>query len=132
MANPEDLPLLRQDKLIFQDTSKRPEANGIYPCLLCTKPFVMGVYIGEPDQTCGECREKYRDTARVICNKCRITIGRCVPKILDCGYYVRPRSVLHSSSCNVCHPGLKESTIIEIDQWIKQLRPSRIIVPMTR
>ena len=132
MANPNELPLLRNDKLIFMDTSKAPLPGGIVPCLLCTKPFVMPVFLGEPDQVCPECAVTYSDAARVICKKCNITIGRAVPKILENGYYIRPRSVLHSNSCNICRPGLVESTIIEIDQWQKTIRPNKIIVPMRR
>ena len=132
MSKPEELPLLRNDGLIWIDTARAPTPNGIVPCLLCTKPFVMPVFIGEPDQICPECHVTYKDSARVICKKCGITIGRVVSKILENGYYVRPRSVLHSNSCNICQPGLNESTIIEIDQWQRHIRQSKVIVPMRR
>jgi hypothetical protein len=132
MTDPYSLPLLRQDRLIWQDTSRAPTSGGIYPCLLCEKPFVMGVFLGEPDQICEECASTYRDAARVICNKCRITIGRVVSKILDNGFYIRPRTVLHSNYCNVCRPGLNASTIMEIDEWQKNVRPNKIFVPMRR
>ena len=126
------LPELRQDKLIFQDTSRTPLPGGIVPCLLCTKPFIMPVFIGEPDQICEECRITYKDAARVICTRCKITIGRVVPKMLDCGYFIRPMSVLHSNACNVCKPGLQQSTVIEIDKWMRQNKPKKIIVTARR
>ena len=127
-----ELPYLRGDRLLFQDTSGVPIPNSIVSCLLCTKPFLMLPFIGEPDQICPECHVTYKDSARVICKKCGITIGRVVSKILENGYYVRPRSVLHSNSCNICQPGLNESTIIEIDQWQRHIRQSKVIVPMRR
>jgi len=122
------LPILRQDKLLFQDTGGKPVPNTIVPCLLCGKPFLMPLYRGEPDQICPECWTTYQDAARVICINCKVTICRLVPKVLDNGFYIRPRSVLHSSACNICQPGLKQSIILEIDVWEKQVRPRKIII----
>lgn len=132
MADPKELPLLRNDKLIFMDTGRAPLPGGIVPCLLCTKPFVMPIFLGEPDQVCGECQHTYKDAARVVCRKCNITIGRVVAKVLDNGFFIRPKSVLHSNYCNVCKPGIAASTITEIDEWEKNLRPKKIFVPMRR
>jgi hypothetical protein len=95
----------------------------------CGKPFLMRKYVGIPDQICPECWEQYKDAAIIICWKCKITICRAVPKVLDSGFYIQPRMVLHSSACNICEPGLKESIIIEIDEWIKRIRPKKIILP---
>lgn len=129
------LPSLRNDALIFEDTSGMPMPNTIVPCLLCTKPFLVRPYSGEPDQVCPACWDTYKDAARVVCAGCKIkfghsaTICRLVPKMLDNGFYIRPRMVLHSTACNVCQEGLKRSTIIEIDAWMKYMRPGKIIVP---
>lgn len=125
------LPVLRNDELIFQDTSLPPLPGAIVPCLLCGKPFLMGFFIGEPDQVCPECQKTYGDTARVICVRCRppVTICRLVPKLLDNGFYIRPRAVLHSDACNICRPGLTRSSIIEIEQWERVRRPKTIILP---
>ena len=122
------LPMLRQDRLLWQDTGKQPLPGSIVPCLLCCKPYVQSMYIGEADQLCPDCQRTYSDAARVICVRCNITIGRAVPKILDNGYYVRPRSILHSTACNICQPGLNSSTIVEIDEWQRTMRPSKLIV----
>lgn len=131
MANNwQGLALLRNDRLLFEDTSGPPRPNSIVPCLLCTKPFWMGIFIGEPDQVCPECKQTYADAARIICAKCKITIARARPKVLENGFYVRPRAVLHSDACNICKPGLRESIITEIDEWERTRRPGRIIVPM--
>jgi len=89
----------------------------------------MRQYVGEPDQICPECWTTYKDAARVICFHCKVTICRLIPKILDNGYYIRPRSVLHSSACNICQPGLRQSVIIEIDEWQTHMMPKKIIVP---
>jgi hypothetical protein len=92
----------------------------------------MPVFVGEPDQTCPDCQKTYGDTAKVICSKCRITIGRVVAKVLDNGYYIRPKAVLHSDCCNICKPGVVESTIVEVDNWQRTIRPQKIIIPATR
>lgn len=123
------LPNLRDDELIFQETDGIPAPGTIVPCLLCAKPFMMPMFVGIPDQLCPECRKTYYDAAKVICVTCKVTICRLMPKVLDSGFYIRPRSVLHSSACNVCCPGLKMSTILEIDDWQKNVRPGKIILP---
>jgi len=125
------LPVLRNDKLLWEDTESSPLPGTIVPCLLCMKPFLMRPFVGAPDQICPECWETYKDAAKVVCWKCRVTICRLVPKILDNGFYIRPRAVYHSDSCNVCKPGLTKSIIVEIDQWEKHLRPKKIIMPFS-
>ena len=62
----------------------------------------------------------------------KVTICRLVPKVLDNGFYIRPRSVLHSSACNICHRGIAESTILEITEWERSRRPGKLILPITR
>lgn len=128
MNDKQKLPQLRNDRLLFEDTSSAPRPHTIVPCLLCTKPFLMLPFVGVPDQVCPECEKQYKDAAKVVCWKCRITICRLVPKVLDNGFYIRPRSVLHSDSCNICKPGLKESSIIEIEEWQRHVRPGKIII----
>jgi len=132
MTNWQTLPVLRNDKLLFQDTSGKPLPGSIVPCLLCAKPFLMRPYIGEPDQICPECWRTYEEAARVVCINCRVTICRLVPKVLDNGYYIKPRTVLHSSACNVCKPGLQLSHITEITEWEKRMRPKKIIIPSSK
>ena len=90
-------------------------------------------FIGVPDQICPECSKTHKDTARVICRQCAkkgkpVTICRLVPKVLENGYYIRPNAVLHSSACNVCQRGLTESSVIEIEDWERTLRPKKIII----
>ena len=128
------LPYLRNDRLIFENTAMPPLPGGIVPCLLCTKPFLMGVFVGEPDQICPECYKTYGETARVVCKGCKnpATICRLVPKVLDNGFYIRPRAVLHSTACNICRPGLTESSIVEIEEWERQRRRGKLILPMSR
>ena len=128
------LPELRSDRLLFLDTSGYPLPGKIVPCLLCTKPFLMPKYVGNPDQVCGECRDTYADCAVVRCHNpmCGdVVICRLVPKILDNGFVIKPRMVLHSNACNCCQPGLRESTITEITEWEHLVRPKKavIIVP---
>jgi len=125
------LPTLRKEtyELLWEDTSGSPVPGKIVPCLLCTKPFIMRLYSGTPDQVCGECYETYKDSARVVCWKCKVTICRLVPKVLDNGFYIQPRNVYHSTACNICDPGLSKSTIIEIDEWQRTVRPKKIILP---
>ena len=96
--------------------------------MLCGKPFIMRIYTGEPDQVCPDCWETYKDCARLVCVKCRVTICRVAPKVLDNGFYIRPRAVLHTNECNICKPGLLVSDIVEIKQWEQQIRPKKIII----
>jgi hypothetical protein len=130
MSDWRSLPSIRNDSLVFEDTSGIPQPGSIVPCLMCTKPFIMRMFTGAPDQVCPECWETYKDAARIICWKCRVTIMRVKPGVLDNGYYIRPRAVLHASACNVCQEGLRMCQIIEITEWQKRVREPKIIVPM--
>ena len=121
---------LRNDSLVFQDTSGRPTPGAIVPCLLCMKPFIMPVYLGAPDQLCVECWKLYDEAARVVCVHCQITVARLLPKLLDCGFIIRSRNVYHVDACNICRPGLTSSNVIEITEWMKNTREPKIIVPM--
>lgn len=132
MSGYQGLPQIKDDNLLWMDTSGYPLPGTIVPCLLCTKPFLMRIYTGTPDQVCPECWKTYIDAAKVACAHCNVIICRIVPKILDNGFYIRPRAVYHSDACNVCKPGLKESKIIEITEWEKTLRPKKIIVPTSK
>ena len=122
------LPVLREDSLLWEDTGAAPLPGQIVPCLLCFKPFLMRNYTGVPDQICGACWDVYKDTAKVVCVKCKITICRALPKLLENGFAILPRMVLHTDKCNVCAPGLKMSTIIEIDEWQRHTREPKIII----
>ena len=129
----EDLPILTNNKILFKKVTADPALPGnIVPCLMCGKPFLMPQFIGAPDQLCEECRRTYADTAQVVCTKCKAVICRIAPKLLQSGYYIRPHSILHVSACGICSPGLKESSIWEIDQWEKTRYRGRIIVPFGR
>lgn len=125
------LPLLRDDALLWIDTSGYPLPGKIVPCLLCGKPFIMRKFIGEPDQICPECAKTYKDAATVVCVNCNVSICKLKPSVLDNGFVIKSRAVLHSNACNICKPGLRESRIVEVDQWEKFLRPHKptIIVP---
>lgn len=129
------LPQLRDDKLLFIDTSGYPLPGTIVPCLLCGKPYLMRKYVGEPDQICEECRKTYNECAIVRCGSCikHPVICRLKPCVLDNGFTIRKQAVLHSNACNICQPGIKQSTIIEVDEWERAVRPHKpqIIVPVS-
>ena len=118
--------------LRFADTSKPAAAGTIAPCLLCGKPFIMRIYVGEPDQICSECWETYKDCARLVCYHCKVTICRVKPNVLENGFYISPKSVLHTTACNICKPGLKSCDIIEIKEWERHVRPNKIIITGTK
>lgn len=129
----EDLPVLTNNKILFKKVHADPALPGnIVPCLLCGKPFLMPRFIGAIDQICGECQKTYADTAKVVCRGCKATICRLHPKLLPNGYYIRPRSILYIDRCGICQPGLKESTIREIDEWERTQNRGRIIMPFSR
>lgn len=123
------LPLLRgNDPLLFQNTSSMPVAGRMLPCLLCGKPFIMPQFIGQPDQVCATCRKDYDELARLVCSRCRVTIGRVHPGVIDCGYYIRPRSTLHVDSCNICNPNAPISNVREILEWETHYRPKKTFI----
>ena len=126
-----NLPRIMDDRFLFIDTSEAPGPNKLAVCLMCAKPFVMPNYIGHADQICPECQKTYDEAAILICRKCKVVICRLLPKVLDNGFYVRPRAVLHTDRCNVCAPGLAQSTILEISDWMRTTRQAKpmIIVP---
>lgn len=125
------LPHIMDDRFLFIDTSVTPKPGDIAACLLCAKPFLMPRSIGVADQICPECRKTYHESAILVCRRCKVTICRLYPKVLDCGFYIRPRSVLHSDKCNVCAPGLPHSTVVEIAEWMRTTRQHKpvIVVP---
>ena len=126
-----ELPIIRAgDPLLWEDTASKPTPGKIVACLLCTKPFVMPKYTGAPDQICPECAKTYSEAARLVCAKCKSTIGRVAPGVTESGYYIRPGSLLHTSACNICEPGLAVSKILEIDTWEKNERAKKVVVPV--
>ena len=116
------------DLHVLYDASTAPLPGSIAPCLLCAKPFLMRPSSGAPDQTCPECAKTYLDCALLVCQGCNCVVGRVVPKLLDCGYYVRPKNVLHTDACSVCRPGLEQSTILEIQNYMVRRGSTKLIV----
>ncbi len=116
------------DGIYSLDTSGYPDIGEAYPCLLCGQPFLMRMYTGVPDPICGECFELYKDCATLVCSRCVNIVAKVPPKVLDNGYYIRPRSVLHLDICGTCDNTLKESTIIEIRNWEEKVRPKKTTV----
>lgn len=128
----EDLPLLRDDDLLFRDGSAKPGPGNMAACLMCGKPFIMQPFIGAPDQICSECGKTYEEAAVLVCKNCNVTIARVEPGVIECGYEVKPRTVLHTDKCSVCSPGLTQSTVLEIDEWMRNHRENRIILPASK
>jgi len=126
-----DLPDLTDEKFVGLDTSGPLIPGKMAICLLCAKPFIVPQYIGEIDQVCPECIHTYRDTAKIVCKKCKRVIARQKPKVLDCGFYVRPRSVLHVDKCNNCSPGLLVCTVLEVDEYMKRHFIPKPIIAVT-
>lgn len=114
--------------LVFQDTSSKPRPYSIIPCLLCGKPFLIGLYSGNLDQVCPECYKTYQDCATLSCVKCRVVLAKVKPGVMDCGFVIKPKADLHSDCCNVCKPGLDRSTVVEVDLWMKTQRRPKIIM----
>ena len=126
-----DLPDLTNEKFVGLDTSAPCVPGKMSICLLCAKPFIMPQFVGEPDQVCPECARTYRDTAKIVCKRCGHVIARQRPKVLDCGFYVQPRSVLHVDKCNNCSPGLLVCKVIEVDEYMKRHFIPKPIVPVS-
>lgn len=106
-------------------------------CVHCAKVFATSPFVGVRDQLCPECRKTSRGTAILRCAKCQIVIERIAPCVMDCGFEIKPNMVLHSDSCNICNPALNESdgtlstTIIEVDEWMKNVRKAKTFVRKT-
>lgn len=126
-----ELPDLADVRFIGIDTSKPPVPGKMAVCLLCAKPFIMPQFVGEPDQACPDCIKMLRDTAKLVCVKCHRVIARHAPKVLDCGFYIRPRMVLHTDKCSRCCPGLLVSRVLEIDEYMRRHFIPKTIVPVT-
>jgi hypothetical protein len=119
------------DSLFMLDTSKKPRPGQIVPCLMCKKPMIAPMYVGEaPDQICHECADTYRETAKLVCGRCGVVIGRVLPGPMECGYVVKKREVLHTDTCGTCSPGKLISVVREVVEWIKHHRPNKAIVTM--
>ncbi len=117
--------------LYLIDSTGYPLPGNIEPCLMCGKAYLCRAFVGVPDPVCPDCYETYKDCASILCAKCKIVIAKTVPKVMENGFYVRPNAVLHSNQCNICAPGLVESTVIELEAYENSLgRPKKIIVPM--
>jgi len=117
---------------VIYDASTNPLPGTIVPCLLCAKPYLMRAYSGRVDQVCPECYSTFQECALLTCLQCKCVIARVVPKLLDSGYYIRPQSVLRTSECSICNPGLEVSTIVEIDEWMRRNGSTRLISIPTR
>lgn len=118
--------------LFFVDTTKPAKPGSIVPCLMCKKPMIAPMYVGEaPDQICDECSNVYRETAKLVCGRCGFVIGRVKPGETECGYTIQRREVLHTDTCNVCAPGRPISLVREIAFWMRHHRPSKTILSFT-
>lgn len=117
-----------------------PLPGEITGCCLCKKPFLMRSYMGPPDPICSECFKTYSECAKILCRKCKVVLARVKPEVLDSGYYVRPRCVLHSNGCPRCDKKLRSmksgelgvTTIMEIDEWEQRMGRRKTIVQVSR
>lgn len=131
------LPSVREtDPTLFMDTVKDPEPYTEAVCLLCTKKFEMLPSSGQPDPVCPECWRTYHECAIVICRGCRTIIGKITPKVLENGYIVQKRQLLHTKVCFNCavlatEQGYPKTEIVEIKEWEERQRPTKLILPMT-
>ncbi len=122
------LPELRNDSLLFWDASRNPAAGDMVPCMICEKPMLMPPYHGAANQVCPECAKDYSELPAVICLNCAAVVGRVVPKRLDNGFEIKRGVTLHCDACNVCKPGIEQSSIIEIERWEKNVRDPKVIL----
>lgn len=128
------LPVIRaDDPLVFHDGVTLPVAGSGVRCLICTRPFQLGPYVGAVDALCPECAKTYADTVAIACTRCRQIIMRVAPRTLGNGFVMRPRTRLHVSGCPGCMPHMKEafgsSPILEAVAWEKERRERKIILP---
>jgi hypothetical protein len=112
-----------------------PLPGSITGCCLCSKPFLMRPYSGPPDPICSECFKTYSECAKILCRNCKVVLARVKPEVLDSGYYISPRCVLHSNGCPRCDRRLKNTkpdelgvtTIMEIDEWEARMGRKTIV-----
>lgn len=124
-----------KDLILREPDYRNPLPGEIVPCCLCRKPYLMRPYSGPPDPICPECFTTYADCAKIICKNCKVIVARVSPEVLESGYYVRPRSVLHTLGCPKCSKRLRnmkeeqvEATPIqEIDEWERRMGRKTIV-----
>lgn len=109
------------------DLARCKDPDGMVRCLLCAKLYPAALGQPRSDQICSDCRNSMQGSAKLVCAKCNITICRLAPKVLESGFIIRPNQVFHSNCCNICNPGLTESSVIEIELWQKTQRPKKTI-----
>lgn len=150
MANPTNLHLLQRAHNALRNLGDappaKPDLSGIWfqntaaalvpgiarVCALCEKPYAPEVTLnihGVQDPVCKACESTYADCATVVCELCHTAVAKIPPKLLDNGFYIKPRSVLHGDSCNVCRPGVKVTLLREIDDHQRRYRSCTIVAP---
>lgn len=124
-----ELPKIRaDDPLVFHDGTTRINPGTETRCLICTKRYWHGPYVGVLDPVCPGCAHTYADTAALACVRCRHIVLRVAPGRLDNGFIVRPRTRLHVSGCPSCVPDHTVSTIVESAAWEKSQRMPTVIL----
>jgi hypothetical protein len=126
------------DKLKLTDNTEYPLPGTIVLCLMCGDPFLMRQYSGYPDQVCPSCYDTYKDCCSIICRKCGVVVAKVQPKVMESGFYVRPRSVLHIDLCNVCRGPVDAghkigevdhiSCILEMQEYERQIGGTKKII----
>lgn len=68
-------------------------------------------YVQEP--LCGECRETFRDQARIACINCREVILWADPHRDPSGFTFEKRKIYHVQKCPTCDENVTQSRILE-------------------
>lgn len=76
---------------------------------------------------CKECTELYKDAATIVCATCGAHVAKVVPGVIDCGYDIKPKEVLHVDKCINCCEDVTVSEILEITEWQKHNKPKLYI-----
>ena len=112
------------EPLIKTLRSMKPPAKAIMhiPCACGKNKKIttpgFGIYMTNYGPTlnnvCRGCESLWDDHARMVCCTCKTVVARLKPhRDPKTGFEFKKGGDYHTERCGVCHPGLKESIILE-------------------
>ena len=71
---------------------------------------------------CKYCQSSHKDSARLVCYRCKTVIGWIDPHIDKDKFVFEKKHSYHIQACPVCSPGLDKSDIIEKIIYLRQIK----------
>lgn len=93
-----------------------------------TFPMMHSGVVQFPNNICPGCKEAEkldRETARIICVRCRKVVARLKPVKEKNGFIYQAGRTYHSDACPECKPNLTESQIVEKVIYMRKTQTQR-------